>query len=423
MTHQPPLKLRFLKCYVRQLHTAGVPAHQFERMLTTLTDKPGFNCQVLSGPTAIFLRLIVVALLLGACTTHIENTPSKNDAPVCHVVYDAGSSRTRLYIYQQTAAGWLKHRGPRTAALADPVRENRGKTMADAGIVVDEIVTALENMRRDGPLTEYGQPEWPAFDWQTQCNIDAAAVYATAGMRLAEQQDAEASELLWKMLNDKLSAVLGIAVTTRTLTGYEEGLFAWLAIREKQGDGYFGVAEMGGASIQVTFPCPKCKTSRRVRVKGQLVPVYSYSFLAWGQDEAWKKIEYLPDCTPGIGLKKPHWKIADCAAGMVVFSDVADDIEKYIRATDGLRWYLSGAFQYMRDTDIEQFCRKGIDSGFEPQTSCFRAVYLPHVLNTLGLLAESEASDVDWTLGAVVCTATRCLSSIRKKSSNPAANR
>ncbi len=358
---------------------------------------------------SIFLCLIFFALLPGACTLHTDYALSKNDVSVCNVVYDAGSSRTRLYVYQQTATGWLKHSGPRTAALADPVRRNRGKTMADAGTVVDEIVTALENMRHDGPLNKNGKPEWHAFDWQQQCSIDSAAVYATAGMRLAEQQDAEASKLLWKMLNDTLSVTLGMPVTTRTLTAYEEGLFAWLAIREKQGDEKFGLAEMGGASIQITFPCPECETSRQVRVKGQVVPVYSRSFLGWGQDEAWKKIGHLPACAVGVGIENPDWEIDDCAAGMAVFSDVAAETAKYVRARDDLRWYLSDAFRYMQSTDIDQFCRKGLESGFKPTSACFRAVYLQNVLNILGLPIEAKTSDVSWTLGAVVCTASRCL--------------
>ena len=49
------MEVRFLKRYARQLHMAGVPAHQFERMMTALADKLGFNCQALSSPTSIFL--------------------------------------------------------------------------------------------------------------------------------------------------------------------------------------------------------------------------------------------------------------------------------------------------------------------------------------------------------------------------------
>jgi uncharacterized membrane protein YjjP (DUF1212 family) len=55
MSNQLPLEVRFLKRYANQLHTAGVPAHQFERMMGALSDKLGFDCEVLSSPTAVFL--------------------------------------------------------------------------------------------------------------------------------------------------------------------------------------------------------------------------------------------------------------------------------------------------------------------------------------------------------------------------------
>ncbi len=55
MINQLPLEVRFLKRYARQLHSSGVSANQFERLVSTLADKLGFNCQVLSSPTAIFL--------------------------------------------------------------------------------------------------------------------------------------------------------------------------------------------------------------------------------------------------------------------------------------------------------------------------------------------------------------------------------
>jgi len=363
----------------------------------------------LMHPGRTALVAAILSLLLGACAARNDQAGTSGDVSACHIIYDAGSSKTRLYVYQSTATGWSRHRGPKTEALADPVRAIRGRSMSDAGMVVDEIVSSLEGMRHDGPPGEDGLPKWPAFDWKARCNIETVAVYATAGMRLAEQQDAGASAVLWKMLNDQLSSTLGMTVTTRTLTGYEEGLFAWLAIREGRDDGLFGVAEMGGASVQITFPCPDCITSRQVKVKGRSIPVYSYSHLGWGQDEALKKFAPLPACARGVAKKNPGWGIADCAAGMDLSSDAAAEVKKYVESHDALRWYLSGAFRYMRSTDIDHFCREGLDSGFQPVTSCFRAVYLPKMLSTLGVPDTFEATDVDWTLGAVICTATRCL--------------
>jgi hypothetical protein len=321
----------------------------------------------MTAKAAKLLSITALALLLGACAAQLEPVQTGDALSPCHVVYDASSSRTRLYIYEQTATGWVEHVGPGTGALADPVREIRGKTISDAGAVTDEIVAALDDIRRDGPLNRNGKPDWPAFDWKKLCRIDTAAVYATAGMRLAEQSDADASEL------------------------------------------HFGVADMGGASVQLAFPCPRCEAARPVRVKGGIVPVYSHSFLGWGQDEAWNKFRPLPACERGIGQQYPDWKITDCADHIGVSSDATAEIKELVSNMDGLRWYLLGAFYYVQDTDIEQFCRVGADSGFEPETSCFRAVYLQRVLRTLGVPGASEHSSVDWALGAVVCTATRCL--------------
>ena len=357
----------------------------------------------------LILSLIVLILLLGACSTRNGYRQAEPEVRSCHIIYDAGSSKTRLYVYELTKQGWVTHIGPKTGALADPVRLMRGKTMDDAGSVVDEIIGSLEGIRHDGPIDKQGKPKWFAFDWLKHCEVESIAVYATAGMRLAEQQDGEASKLLWKMLNDKLGDRFGKTVTTRTLSGYEEGLFAWLAIRENRSNGDFGVAEMGGASVQITYPCPQCDSSRQVKVKGLLVSIYSHSFLGWGQDEAWKKFKPLPACARGIGLDKPDWQIADCATGMKHGSDTDFEMNKPVSNTGELAWYLSGAFRYMQSTDIDHFCRKGIDSKFQSKTSCFRAVYLRNILKTLELPLKSEKTDVNWTLGAVVCTATRCL--------------
>lgn len=355
------------------------------------------------------LLLTFISLLFVACAPLGGQRDTTQPAPVCHAVYDAGSQSTRLYVYEQSETGWIKHTGPRAGALADPVREVRGKTMQDADSVVEDIVVALEDMRYEGPQSEKGSPQWPAFDWQSDCRLTSVSVFATAGMRLAEEQNPAAVEMLMKKLNDGLGAAVQVPVTTRTLSGYEEGMFAWLAMRESQLDDSFGVAEMGGASIQVTFPCESCDASRMIMAGGQVVPVFSYSFLERGQDEAWKRSGSPTTCARGAGSDNPDWQAADCAVGMAGFSETAADVSKSVADQQGLRWFLSGAFRYMKATDINQFCRLGVDSGFEPETSCFRAVYLQEVIRALGLPVDAETTDVDWTLGAVICTASQCL--------------
>jgi len=355
------------------------------------------------------LAMMSSLLLTAACTSRMERPQPSQDASACYIIYDAGSSKTRLFIYEETAKGWLKHKGPETDALSDPIRRNRGKSMSGTNTVIADVLTALDDIRREGPPDKTGKPQWPAFDWKSQCNIQAVAVYATAGMRVAEIQDAQNSALLWKKLNKRLSNELGMNVTTRTLTEYEEGLYAWLALRESETNGNFGVAEMGGVSLQLTFPCPSCETARLVRVKDQILPVFSHSFLGWGQDAAWQKLKNTRACAWGVGLTNKDWRVDECEAQMLEFSNTAADVGRMVNSANDFRWYLTSAFRYMRDTDIDNFCRKGMNSGFESVSSCFRAVYLQYVLNTFALPLDSAPSDVNWTLGAVVCTFTRCL--------------
>lgn len=352
--------------------------------------------------------VIILCLILTACSSTRPQDGSAS-LDVCQVIYDAGSSGTRLYIYQQTGTGWIKHRGPRMAALADPVLGNHKKTIADVDALADTIVAALVDIGSEGPLNENGEPKWPAFEWQTQCRLDSVAVYATAGMRLAERSNPSGSEYLWKVLNQKLSTALGMAVTTRTLTGFEEGLFAWLAAREVQEDEYFGIAEMGGASAQISFPCAECKASRQVIVQGSDIAMVSFSFLGMGQDEAWKSQTDHSRCKRGVGLKNPGWLIADCSDDIDIPDLIGEQVREFVKQADVRRWLLTGAFGYSKSTDIDDFCRANIDSGYKPKTSCFRAVYQPYFLNSLGVPMSSELSDVDWTLGAAICTVSDCL--------------
>lgn len=358
------------------------------------------------------LLAIVVAVSAG-CKMVGPGAGTRTGNPACYVVYDAGSSRSRLFVYEQTASGWLVHRGPGTAALADPIRGNRGKTMADAGSTVDALVGALDDMRSDGPPDRNGMPSWLAFDWQRQCHVEAAHVYGTAGMRIAERQDPAASGLVWKLVRERLSGKLQAPVTARTLSEFEEGLFAWLALSETRADTRFGVAELGGGSLQVTFPCRECEGARKVRVGDRSMDIYSRSFLGWGQDEAWKDLGQVTACERGAGIADAGWEVADCESVMQPFADVASEVAGYVKAAAGLSWYGSDAFFYMQADDILKFCKKGLDSGFESESSCFRAVYQQYVLKSLALPPDPEKSPVNWTLGAVVCEATRCLASRR----------
>lgn len=379
-----------------------------------------------------------VAFLAG-CAGLRTPAPGAADAgapPVaCQIVYDAGSSGTRLFVYAREGSGWREQAGPKTVALADPVRQIRGKTHADIDAVTTGVVEQLDRIRQDGPASRNGKPEWQAFDWTRHCRVTDAMVLATAGMRIAEQEDRERSRQLWTQLKSKLQARLGaeVRVQARTLTGFEEGLYAWLAAREGRLDNRFGIAEMGGASAQVSFPCPDCEAGddavRSVRVKDQTLRFYSYSFLGLGQDEAPKVLGVDASCRYGVALTQPGWKRSDCAdrIDLTRSTDLKDPynfgssppaadarrdrgttrrIPTDRAAIDG--WVLTGAFNFLKSDAVQQCCEQQ-SACFEAPTSCFRAVYLDKYLGNLGIPVTSPRADVSWTHGAVVCSESRCL--------------
>ena len=351
----------------------------------------------------------------------------------CHIIYDAGSSGTRLYIYQQQGEQWLTHTGPKVSALADPVREIRGKTWADAGRVTDEVIAALADIRVPGPDSK-GKPKWPAFDWQQQCDVKSARVLATAGMRIAEQENRLHARELWQMLSKKLSTTVGSGVTvdTRTITGFEEGLYAWLALRDDRDSNDYGIAEMGGASAQITFPCTDCDNShnavRTVLVDGKSVKMYSYSFLGLGQDEAPKTLtdagaSGVPaECAYNIGARQPGWQPASCGTEIhLTDSQGVKDPYNYEAGIHGAhnqppiqhnspsQWFLTGAFAHMAPTDVASCCEDG-GQCYNQEYSCFSSVYRLKYLDTLSIPSTSDKADASWTAGANICGATDCLS-------------
>ena len=376
------------------------------------------------------LLLTIFLFIITGCANLVET--AKQDASIempaeCYVIYDAGSSGTRLFIYEKQKTNWLVHSGPKVSALADPVREIRGKTNNDIDAVTTEVVTALDAIKQDGSIDKEGKAKWQAFNWSKQCHVVSVDVYATAGMRIAEQKNMNKSLELWNNLKQKLKAKMGEAVqiNTRTLTGFEEGLFAWLTVRDQKKNNDFGLVEMGGASSQVTFPCAKCDPSdnatRPVLIDGTIVQMYSYSFLGLGKDEAPKTLGNPASCSYGIGQTKKNWKVDDCASQITLMDSQGirdpynfngNHLGTYrqipTNQTDVKNWVLTDNFNRWSNNQINTCC---VNAGqcTDESNACFRAVYFSKYLQSLNVPQTSEKMNTSWTLGAVICGAENCL--------------
>ncbi len=337
----------------------------------------------------------------------------------CYIIYDAGSSGTRLFVYQLQGGHFIEHAGPKVAALADPIRGIRNKTQQNIDEITTEVISALDKMTVNNA----------GFDWSIKCNVKSVSVLATAGMRIAEQENPELSQQLWQQLTQKLTLKFPdrkTKVITQTLTGFQEGLYAWLAAKDQtKADNNFGIVEMGGASAQVAFHCPECDITnnavKKIRLNNDILSIYSYSFLGSGQDEAAIYYGMPTSCSYGIGLVQPEWNIKDCRDQINIVDNLGlRDPYNYNKNQRGTHnqlpeeikqvknWQLTGAFFYSKPEDIKTCCeQKG--QCFEPATSCYRPIYQSKYLQALNVPINSSKLDVSWTYGAAICQQQNCL--------------
>lgn len=124
---------------------------------------------------------------------------------------------------------------------------------------------------------------------------------ATAGLRMVPPESAKKildscyeylrSKTPFKVERSKVSVI----------SGEDEGALGWLSINYLMGrlkgmpnesKGTVGGVEMGGASSQVTFLSPDRNAIKayKLRVAGETYPLYTHSYLGYGQEEARKKV-------------------------------------------------------------------------------------------------------------------------------------
>lgn len=223
-----------------------------------------------------FFLVWVIALGCAQAAT----TVARPNVQSYEAVIDAGSSGSRLYLYERQSGP----DGPKvTLLLEDKPKHQQGLSKyADnpeqAG--VGEIRPLLAG------LADFAQTN----------GIDPTAVtvsvLATAGMRLVEPSIANRiHESVRQEIVSQGYAVRQIG----TISGQDEGLYAWTALNDLKGNlrtgrETEGIVEVGGASAQVAFAVPltvnRDAAVRRVRIGELDYAVFSRSFLGLGQNEA-----------------------------------------------------------------------------------------------------------------------------------------
>ena len=231
------------------------------------------------------LQQALLSLLCFTCVT--QSLPVHHDPAHIEyaIVFDAGSSGTRMKIYQFLASGpSLK---PSEVLDQSP---SAAKVKPGISDLVDDPSQVETYMM---PLLEAGKTTIPE-DKQASTPI---FLLATAGMRLlpADQADAILNEVR-KLFNDKDKCpfLFENDNDARIITGKNEGIYAWITVnflagifRSNGSAKSYGSLDMGGASHQNSW---KFNNSNPdvvvVDVAGKKYSIFARSYLGYGQDQA-----------------------------------------------------------------------------------------------------------------------------------------
>ncbi|ESO06954.1 hypothetical protein HELRODRAFT_170990 [Helobdella robusta] len=237
---------------------------------------------MLSSPPEVFIFsrnatkfIFLLLALMAACMDCMPTT-----SPGYAIVVDAGSSGTRCWVYKLTPVAGNKL--PKIEIV------NKEKYKGGMAKQITEIKASLEK------IVKFAKTHVPA-DQHAKTPI---YFMATAGMRyLAENSATSVFDSIDHFLSDPAKCPFQHETPARILSGQEEGTFAWLSVNYLKGvlddetlkdptSKTFGVLEMGGASVQITF-VPRSQILDNVfqfKFHRNKFHIYSHSYLNYGQE-------------------------------------------------------------------------------------------------------------------------------------------
>lgn len=220
------------------------------------------------------------------------------------VVFDAGSTGTRVFIYD-----W---------------------SLKSEHNLVDINLPLGRTKKTNGGLTSFTQDVSKISDYLNQLlnfakkivgkkNIKTTPLYfaGTAGLRLEQQRNPQGYAKIMSKIKEVLeNSGFIIADQPRVISGQEEAAFAWVNVNalEKKlpkilngEDLGIGVVEMGGASFQIAF-LPKTKPQSEaflINLANKVLTLYAYSYGDLGENEARKLFANKEYCEWGQVYNKP----------------------------------------------------------------------------------------------------------------------
>ncbi|XP_072908232.1 ectonucleoside triphosphate diphosphohydrolase 2-like isoform X2 [Hemitrygon akajei] len=234
----------------------------------------------------------VLGIVLLAATSWDRAEPPKHKYGI---VIDAGSSRTTLFIYK-----WLSGKENNTGVVSEEsscqVRGSGISSYAEQPAKAGSSLKAcLDQALKNIPSERHA--ETPLY------------LGATAGMRLLNLTDPEATQKVFAAINSTLRSYSFSYRGAKILSGNEEGVFGWVTANYLMENfikyGWVGrwinpsrrtvgAMDLGGASTQITFvpeePVRVPENKVELQLYGHKYSVYTHSYLCYGKDQVIRKV-------------------------------------------------------------------------------------------------------------------------------------
>lgn len=201
------------------------------------------------------------------------------------IMVDAGSSGTRAHIFTWQSTKGIPNVQPAsngTHPYLHKVKIPLAKAAKDMSLI-EEIFK---------PIIIYASQKIPS-SYLSKTRI---YIYATAGMRLLSDVDQErVINTTYEFLTEHSPFKVKYQ-SIRIIDGIEEGIFGWISVNHLLGNFMnnkptVGALDMGGASFQIALEVSSTeKPLQVVKIGPQRFPMYSYSYLGYGANEALKSV-------------------------------------------------------------------------------------------------------------------------------------
>ncbi|KAM3825597.1 ectonucleoside triphosphate diphosphohydrolase 2 isoform 2-T2 [Vipera latastei] len=258
------------------------------------------------------LCLVAVAglVLLCAPTKDLRDPPAFKYG----IVLDAGSSHTAMFVYK-----WPSDKENETGIVSQHSEchvkgDGISKYSTNPPAAGESLIACLDQALEDVPKARHA--------------ITPLYLGATAGMRLLNISDPEASGSILAAVTSTLKKYPFDFRGARILSGEDEGLFGWVTanyllenfvkygwigrwVRPKKST--VGAMDLGGASTQITFETTGAGESPgnevTLKLYGQHYKVYTHSYLCYGMNEVLNRLisKVLKAKTHTLELDNPCW--------------------------------------------------------------------------------------------------------------------